>query len=174
LVTDEILSFKLHRWQPFPNETYRSISVFEFALGEPGAGTSMILRSLLDNDQYPESFIARYPSPTVEIDGAPVRGPFFVDRLTTDSFDRVTAESVWDAIDSFLLGGDPPATRQDLRLEALFWNAIDNASEIFRLGENQGARHDIEGLSWILLEFAEFVAINRRGGVVVDVVLSMD
>jgi hypothetical protein len=103
-----------------------------------------------------------------------VRGRFLLDRLTPDSFERTTAEDLWVTVDSFLQEWDPPSTRQDLNLDGLVGSVIDNANEIFRLSENEGARHEIEGVSWILQGWAEFVAIDRRDGVVLAVVTSMD
>jgi len=106
--------------------------VWEFSLEKPDSDGSVILRSILDNQHYPYSFIAPYPNPTAEIDGPLVRGPFLLDRLTPDSFESITAGEAWNAIDVFLREWDPPATREELDIDALVGDVIDTADEIFR------------------------------------------
>jgi hypothetical protein len=49
-----------------------------------------------------------------------------------DSFESITAGEAWNAIDVFLREWDPPATREELDIDALVGDVIDTADEIFR------------------------------------------
>jgi hypothetical protein len=167
----QVLSFETCESRGFPNAGYRWIYVWHYTLLDETSTHQTILSSLLADENYAHSFIAPYPSPFGWVEGPKVRGPYLLDHLAADSFTPITDNSAWDTIDTFLRSWNIPASRADLDLEHLVGSIVDDAAELFQLRQDDAAHHE---LHWMLGDWAEIVAIDRKAGIVLDVAMGYD
>lgn len=147
--TYRLIRQKQYRWEPGQNSTDRDA-----------------LASLIAHPSYEDTFLGQGPRPH----GHGTHGPYRLERVTTDSFERFDAATAAGGLRSWTTDHGPTPDPLRERVEDVY-SLIENAPSCFRRALIDADRHD---LGWILTRFHELVLVDRSAGSVILIVAYLD
>jgi len=161
------LQYTGHTFINFEDHSYRWVSVKRFAWDSAGDDPS-VLAALIGDWRYRDHYASR---DSHEQDARDIHGPYYVSAITPAEFISVTADGASALVEEFcgLYECPPrPEIREQIAASVLSWLG---RSSWYRLRDLPDAIHE-----WgsVLVEFRELVAISRKSGEVLLVVMAID
>lgn len=156
-----------HTLLRFDDRFYRWIAVKRFRWDGVGDDRS-VLETLLGSLHYRDTYIS--PDSHL-IDSEAVHGPYRVDRISTEAFEKLSELAARAWIDDFCaLDSMTPKPEVIGQIESTILTRLHRAQS-YRLGPVYNAEHDT---MWILKEFREVVTISRAKREVALIVMGID
>ena len=150
---------------------FRWIDVKYFDIVGPGNHKD-VLASVIANAWYNDDYAS--PSGALPVPSRGLHGPYSLDSITVDSFEKISPRKCRDAVRKWaaLLGPLPADFTR--RYEDFLTGLLADATAVFRLSDlDDAARHQWDGHLG-LLGFHEFVVISAKTQTVAVVVASDD
>lgn len=153
---EQALTYERRIFLPFTDHSFRWVDLKLFVLPDEDDDEARTLGLLLAHPSYRDHYASSdsHEQPTENI-----HGPYWLDRLSIDSFEVVNEET---AIDTFRRWSEqfsevPDSLRQDL--DEFVYPLLRDATSRYRL-KNLRADSEHEW-GWVLGEFLELVLLNR-------------
>lgn len=107
--------------QVFRLPWYRWIDIWRYPIAIDCEDRDL-LRSMIDSEEYQYSYIAPWPSPT--LDGRPVHGPYWLADLAPSSYRGVDEHHVRSTVETILDYADDDLRLDDLRLDDVLGDVL--------------------------------------------------
>jgi hypothetical protein len=161
------LEYTGHTLIPFEDRSYRWFSVKRFAWDGAGDDTA-VLAALIGHWRYRDHYASR---DSHEQDAGDIHGPYRLVAITAAEFVPVGPDGAAALVEEFcrLYDCPPrPEVREQIAASVLSWLG---RSSWYSLRDLPDALHE---WGWVLMEFRELVAISRKTGEVLSVVMAID
>jgi hypothetical protein len=161
-----LINFRSFAFDDPLDHGFRWVDVKRFRLCPAPPVDELVLRSLIDDDQFADGYAGGGADPTGE-----THGPYQLGRITTDAYEHLDAAPAFSVIDDWARQyGSLPVPLAGA-LEAQLYAPIRDATSLYRLKDlDEGAFHDLV----VHGEFYELVVIDRATSTLLLVVAADD